>query len=256
MFLAHFLANVGHYAHFAARSLAAAILAVRRPRDVLQQIYQVHVGALPVSVAGGLALGVIIWMHLHGVLVRFGPGNVQLLPQALALAVVLELGPMGAGLIVAGRSGASLGAELGSMRLTEQIDALEVLGSSPIRTLVGPRVLACMTALPLLTVKIICLAIAGGFLAERLGGSMAWGEYRNACLSGLRLEDVVPAVLKTVFFGYLIGVTGCYFGMTAHGGTEGVGRAATRGVVYSTFLVLISDVILVRIIQLISGTGS
>src|SRR5438270_12681661 len=115
--------NVGRTRHFAARSFMASILAMRRPRDVLQQLYDVHVGALPVSLVGGLALGIIIWMHLHGVLVRFGPGNVQLLPQALALAVVLELAPMGAGLIVAGRSGASLGAELGSMRLTEQIDA-------------------------------------------------------------------------------------------------------------------------------------
>jgi phospholipid/cholesterol/gamma-HCH transport system permease protein len=255
MFLVELFAHVGRYAHFAARSLAAACLAVRRPRDLLQQLYQVHVGALPVSLVGGLALGCIIWMHLHGVLIRFGPGNVQLLPQALALAVVLELGPMGAGLIVAGRSGASLGAELGSMRLTEQIDALEVLGASPVRTLVGPRVLACMIALPLLTVKIIFLAIAGGFLAEQLGGTMAWGEYRNATLSGLRLADVIPAILKTGVFGYLIGVTGCYFGMTAQGGTEGVGRAATRGVVYSTFFVLISDVILVRVIQLISVAG-
>jgi phospholipid/cholesterol/gamma-HCH transport system permease protein len=85
---------------------------------------------------------------------------------------------------------------------------------------------------------------------------MAWGEYRNACLSNLRLEDVIPAVLKTIVFGYLIGVTGCYCGMTAHGGTEGVGRAATRGVVYSTFLVLISDVLLVRLIQLISTSGN
>jgi phospholipid/cholesterol/gamma-HCH transport system permease protein len=253
MILIDLLENIGRFVHFAGRSLVAALLAFRRPRDFLQQLYQVHVGALPVSLVGGLALGCIIWMHLHGVLVRFGPGSAQLLPQALALAVVLELGPMGAGLIVAGRSGASLGAELGSMRLTEQIDALEVLGSSPIRTLVGPRVLACMLALPLLTVKIICLAIAGGFLAEQLGGAMAWGEYWNACLSGLRLEDAVPAILKTVIFGYLIGVTGCYFGMTAQGGTEGVGRAATRGVVYSTFLVLISDVILVRVIQIFSA---
>jgi phospholipid/cholesterol/gamma-HCH transport system permease protein len=256
MFLVELIAQIGRYVHFAVRSLAAAILAIGRPRDLLQQLYQIHVGALPVSLVGGLALGCIIWMHLHGVLIRFGPGNVQLLPQALALAVVLELAPMGAGLIVAGRSGASLGAELGSMRLTEQIDALEVLGSSPIRTLVGPRVLACMIALPLLTIKIICLAIAGGFLAELLGGNMAWGEYRNACLSGLRIEDVVPAVLKTIVFGYLIGVTGCYCGMSAEGGTEGVGRAATRGVVYSTFLVLISDVMLVRLIQLITAIGS
>ncbi len=254
MFLLDPLVTVGRSVYFAARSFAASLLAVRRPRDVLQQLYDVHVGALPVSVVGGLALGIIIWMHLHGVLVRFGPGNVQLLPQALALAVVLELAPMGAGLIVAGRSGASLGAELGSMRLTEQIDALEVLGSSPMLTLVGPRVLACMMALPLLTVKIACLAIAGGFFAEKLGGTMPWGEYRNACLSGLRLEDVVPAVLKTIVFGFLIGVAGCYSGMNASGGTEGVGRAATRGVVYSTFLVVISDVVLVRLIQLFTGS--
>jgi phospholipid/cholesterol/gamma-HCH transport system permease protein len=254
MFLANILATIGRYVHFMVRSFIASLFAIGRPRDFLQQLYQVHVGALPVSTVGGLALGCIIWMHLHGVLIRFGPGNVQLLPQALALAVVLELAPMGAGLIVAGRSGASLGAELGSMKLTEQIDALEVLGSSPIRTLVGPRVLACMTALPLLTVKVACLAIAGGFLSERLGGNMSWGEYRNACLEGLRIEDVIPAVLKTIVFGFLIGVTGCYCGMTAHGGTEGVGRAATRGVVYSTLLVVISDVILVRLIQLISGT--
>src|SRR5260370_11876502 len=224
MFPVTVLENVGRYVHFAARAFVSSLLAFRRPRDVLQQLYQVHVGALPVSLVGGLALGCIIWMHLHGVLIRFGPGNVQLLPQALALAVVLELAPMGAGLIVAGRSGASLGAELGSMRLTEQIDALEVLGSSPILTLVGPRVLACMTALPLLTVKIACLAIAGGFFAAKLGGTMPWGEYRNACLSGLRLEDVVPAVLKTIVFGFLIGVAGSHSGLNALRGTESRGR--------------------------------
>ncbi len=82
---------------------------------------------------------------------------------------------------------------------------------------------------------------------------MMWREYQNACLSGLRLRDVIPATLKTVVFGYLVGVTGCYFGMSAQGGTEGVGIAATRGVVYSTFLVVVSDVVLVRIIQLLNG---
>src|SRR5260370_29858385 len=143
---------------------------------------------------------------------------------------------MGAGLIVAGRSGASLGAELGSMRLTEQIDALEVLGSSPIRTLVGPRVLACMIALPLLTVKIICLAIAGGFFAEQLGGNMAWGEYRNACLSGLRLGDVIPAVLKTIVFGFFIGVARSHSGMNATRPTEGVRPPPTRRLRCSNFL--------------------
>jgi phospholipid/cholesterol/gamma-HCH transport system permease protein len=173
------------------------------------------------------------------------------LPQALALAVVLEFAPLGAGFIVAGRSGASLGAELSSMRLTEQVDALQLLGLSPLRYLVAPRVVACMAALPLLTVIIAALALAGSFGAEVLGGTLTPRQYWNACLRGLRLEDVLPAVLKTVVFGYLIGVTGCYCGLSAEGGTEGVGRAATRAVVLSIFLVVVSNVVLVRLTQLL-----
>jgi phospholipid/cholesterol/gamma-HCH transport system permease protein len=213
----------------------------------------VLLGALPLASVTGLAMGVVIWLHLHGVLLRFGPGYKQLLPQALALGVVLEFAPIAAGCIVASRSGAGLGAELGSMRLTEQIDALEVLGLSPMKELIAPRVLACMLALPLLTVFIDYLALGGSFAAEAVGGSMSWLEYRNAYLSRLRLADVIPATLKTVVFGYLIGVTGCYFGMHAHGGTEGVGQAATRGVVVSLILVVIADVVLVRLIQLVGG---
>src|SRR5262249_35711173 len=136
-------------------------------------------------------LGVVVWLHLHRVLARFSAE--QYLPQALALALVLEFAPTGAGLIVAGRSGASLGAELGSMRLTEQIDALEVLGLSPLHQLVAPRVLGCMLALPLLTVFIIYFALIGSYAAERMGGTMSWTQYQNEWLRSLRLEDVVPA---------------------------------------------------------------
>jgi phospholipid/cholesterol/gamma-HCH transport system permease protein len=136
------------------------------------------------------------------------------------------------------------------MRLTEQIDALEALGRSPRDLLIAPRVLACMVALPLLTVFIIFCSMAGGYLAEASGGSMSWSQYQGEYLRPLRLGDILPAILKTVVFGYLIGVAGCYFGMTAQGGTEGVGRAATRAVVVSTFLVLVSNVLLVRAIQI------
>lgn len=135
------------------------------------------------------------------------------------------------------------------MRLTEQIDALEVLGLSPIKLLVAPRVLACMLALPLLTITIAYAALAGSYLAESLGGSLSWTQYQAACLRSLRLRDAVPATLKTSVFGYLIGTAGCWFGLNAHGGTEGVGQAATRGVVSATFLVLLANVGLVRLIQ-------
>src|SRR5215813_9440059 len=146
------LEGLGRYVNFALRALAALPRALLRPRDLQQQLHQILLGALPLGIVAGLALGAVIWLHLHRVLDRFDAA--MYLPQALALAVVLEFAPTGAGLIVAGRSGASLGAELGSMRLTEQIDALEVLGRSPRHLLVAPRVLACMLALPLLTVFI------------------------------------------------------------------------------------------------------
>jgi phospholipid/cholesterol/gamma-HCH transport system permease protein len=243
------LEQLGHYAYFALRALIAAPLALLRPRELVAQLFQAFLGALPLAMVAGLALGAVLWLHLHQVLDRFGAS--QYLPQALALAIVLEFAPTGAGLIVAGRSGASLGAELGSMRLTEQIDALETLGLPPFRVLVGPRVLACMIALPLLTVFIIYCSLAGSFAAELLGGNLSWLEYKSQCLRSLHLADIVPATLKTVVFGYLIGVTGCFFGMRAQGGTEDVGRAATRGVVVSTFLVLASNVFLVRLVQLI-----
>src|SRR5450755_3888217 len=142
------LETCGRFTHFAARALVAAITSLRSPAEFIRQLYSVLLGALPLGLVAGFALGVVVWIHLHGVVES---AYVHKVPEYLALAVVLEFAPLGAGLVVAGRSGASLGAELGSMRLTEQIDALEVLGLSPMRKLVGPRVLACMVALPLLT---------------------------------------------------------------------------------------------------------
>ena len=247
-----FLENLGRATHFAWRSLLALPFVLRRLSYLHVQLHEILLGALPLGVAAGTAIGTVVWLHLRGTLQTVGgPGAVQYLPQALTLAVVLEFAPLAAGLIVAGRSGASLGAELGSMRLTEQIDALEVLGLSPLRELVAPRVFACMMTLPLLTLFIAYLALGAGYFAEALGGSLSWTQYRTECLRVLTLHDAVPAVLKTIAFGYLIGISGCWFGINARGGTEGVGQAATRGVVVSLFLVLVSDVLLVKLIQLL-----
>jgi phospholipid/cholesterol/gamma-HCH transport system permease protein len=243
------LDRLGRSSYFALRAVPAALRSLGRPRELARQLYNVLIGALPLGAVAGLALGIVIWLHLHSVLARFGA--TRLLPQALALAVVLEFAPTGAGLIVAGRSGASLGAELGSMRLTEQIDALEMLGISPMRQLVGPRVLAGVIALPLLTVFIATLALLGSFGAELLGGTMSWAEYRGALTDQLRVGDLLSALVKTLVFGFLVSVTGCYQGLTAEGGTEGVGRAATGGVVVSIFLVLAANVVLVRALQML-----
>src|SRR5262249_17873568 len=159
----------------ALRGVAALPFVLGRPRELLAQLWQVFLGSLPLALTAGVAIGAVVWLHLRGALQTVGgPAAVQYLPQALSLAVVLAFAPIAAGLIVAGRAGASLGAELGSMRLTEQIDALEVLGLSPMRELAAPRLLACMVALPLLTLYIIFLALGAGFLAEVLGGSLSW----------------------------------------------------------------------------------
>lgn len=242
----------GRYAAFAGRMLLATLFAFRKPRETARQLHVHFIGALPLAALAGLAIGIVLWMHLRGILVRFaGPEAIPYLPTALSLAVVLEFAPIGAGLIVAGRSGASLAAELGSMKLSEQIDAFEMIGRSPERELAGPRVLACTIALPLLTIFMDYLAIFGSFTAESLASGASWLQYRTACLDQLRFHDVVLATLKTAVFGFLIGVAGCYSGLTASGGTEGLGRAATRGVVIATLSVVMANVLLVRLIQVI-----
>lgn len=248
------LESLGRFAHFTYRATLALPGVVLHPLRLLVQLYQILLGALPLGLTAGLAIGAVVWMHLRQTLVQVaGPGALPALPQGLALAVVLEFAPMTAGLIIAGRTGASMGAELGAMRETEQLDALEMLGVSPLRALVAPKILACMLAMPLLDVFIIYLALGAGYAGEALVGGLSLTQYVSAVRTALPLADVVPAILKTVVFGYLIGLAGTYAGMTARGGTEGVGRAATSGVVASIFLVLVADVVMVRLIQHLRG---
>lgn len=238
---------LGEASAFALHAFVAALTAVRQPATLLRQWYGVLLGALPLAIVAGIALGAVVWMHTHAVLVR--TGTVDYLPTVLAAAVLLELAPIGAGLIVAARTGASLAAELGAMKLGEQLDALELLGLPPFRVLIGPRVLACVLALPLLHIVIASLALFSGFAAENVIGSITWERYQAACLAELHTPDVLAAGAKTAVFGFLISVAGCFYGMRASGGTEGVGRAATAGVVAACLLVLAADVFLVGLIH-------
>jgi phospholipid/cholesterol/gamma-HCH transport system permease protein len=247
------LQAVGEWAAFLGRSALAAVLAGGRPRLWLKPLYAVLVGGLPLAAVAGLAVGVVIWVHTRGVLARTGTGAVELLPTFLSAAVLLELAPIAAGLILAARTGASLGAEFASLKVSEQVDALELLGVSPVRALVGPRVLACVLAGPLLHVLIAGLAVGGGFLAESLAGHTTYLRYSTAVLRELRLAEVVPAGLKPLAFGLLVGATGCFRGLRAAGGSEGVGRAATDAVVACSLLVLLADVLLVGLIQVLAG---
>ncbi len=247
------LSWLGTLTAFSRRALPAAARAVAHPRWWLRPFHGMVVGALPLAFVTGIALGVVIWMHTRGVLERASPGAVEYLPTVLAVAVLLELAPVGAGLIVAARTGASLSAELAAMKVGEQLDALELLGVSPLQRLIGPRVFACVLAVPVLHILIAATALASGYLAEVATGHTTILQYQSAVLRELYLQDVVPAALKTLAFGLLVGVTSCFIGLTAQEGSEGVGRAATDAVVVCTLLVLAADVLLVGLIKAVVG---
>lgn len=243
------LAWLGNLTRFALRAVPRAVAAIPRPQWWLKPLYDITLGGLPLAAVTGIALGVVIWLHTRDVLARTGTGAVEYLPTFLSAAVLLELAPVGAGLIVAARTGASLGAELASMKVGEQLDALELLGVSPLKRLIGPRILACVLGVPMLYVAIAGIALASGFAAESVTGHTTYLKYDAAAMRELNLNDVVPAASKTLAFGLVVGVTGCFLGLTAEHGSEGVGKAATDSVVMCVLLVLASDVLLVGAIK-------
>jgi phospholipid/cholesterol/gamma-HCH transport system permease protein len=246
------LVQLGEAVAFALVATRAAIAAFLRPTLWLKSLYDVLVGSLPLALVAGLAIGVVIWIHTRGVLERTGTAAIEFLPTFLAAAVLLELAPVGAGLILASRTAAKLGAELAAMKVNEQLDALAMLGVSPLKQLIGPRVLAATVAAPLLYVLIAALALGSGYLAEDFHGPTTWLRYSHAMLEGVDLRDVLQSTGKTIVFGWLAALAGCWMGVVASSGSEGVGRAATRSVVAAVLLVLAADVALVAIFRILS----
>jgi phospholipid/cholesterol/gamma-HCH transport system permease protein len=242
------LVQLGVFVDFAGRVLGATPRALAvRAGEVLRQFERVAWGSLPIVTVAGLSVGMVTWLQTRRLLVTYGAEAT--LPSILTVAVMVETGPMLAGLLVAGRMGAGLAAELGSMVLTEEVDALVVLGAPPIPTLVAPRAIACALALPLLTVVLDAAAVLGGLTAEQLAGTLSAQAFWQRSLDYLRLSDVVPATLKTAVFGLLVGLVGCWTGLNADRSTEAVGHAATRGVVNAMIAVFAANVVMVVWIQ-------
>lgn len=236
------------FAGFALRTLAAMPgAALRRTGETLRQFERVAWGSLPIIAVAGASVGLVTWLQTRRLLVQFGVE--ALLPSVLSVAVLVETGPILAGLLVAGRMGAGLAAELATMSLTEEIDARAVLGAPAIPTLVAPRAIACALAVPFLTVLIDASALAGGLFAELASGGLTAQVYGDRSLDFLRLSDIVPATLKTAAFGWLIAIVGCWTGLRADRSAESVGRSATRGVVRSMLAVFAADVLMVPMIQ-------
>jgi phospholipid/cholesterol/gamma-HCH transport system permease protein len=179
-----------------------------------------------------------------------------MIPAGLAIALVKETGPLTAGLLLSGRIGAGIGAELGAMRVTEQIDALEATAVDAFRYLVVTRVVACVIALPILTTLMNFSGMLGGFIAETAATGMSFTLYFTRAFSLVGLTDYVPATVKTMVFGFLIATISSYLGFNTRSGTEGVGRASTRAVVMSSVGIIVANVVLVRLIFFIFPEAS
>ena len=240
------LAAVGDVSIFGGR----ALLEMWRPpyeiRETLRQIYELGFRSVPLIAASGLAVGVVLSMHTRATLERFGAES--MIPAGLAIALVRETGPLTAGLLLSGRIGAGIGAELAAMKVTEQIDALEATAVDSFKYLVVTRVAACMLSLPLLVTIMNFTGMTGGLIAEGLISGMSPTLYFQHAFSAVQFHDYLPATLKTIVFGFIIGAISSYLGVTTTQGTEGVGRASTRSVVFSSILIITANVLLVRII--------
>jgi phospholipid/cholesterol/gamma-HCH transport system permease protein len=193
----------------------------------------------------GLAIGVVLAMQSRGTLVRFGAD--AMMPSMLALSVIKEIGPVITSLVLAGRLGAGIGAEIGSMRVTEQIDALEVAALKPFHFLVVTRVLACVLMFPLLTIWTDAVAMLGGFIESSLATGMDYRIFISTAAQAIHFSDIIVDTAKTSLFGFIVGIVSCYLGYNVRGGTREVGKAAMQSVVVSSLLILLADVVVVRI---------
>ncbi len=226
----------------------------RRPFEVKELLKQMdEVGAKSLTLTGvvGFSIGIVLAMQSRGTLARFGAES--FLPSMLALSVIKEIGPVLTSLVLAGRLGAGMGAELGSMKVTEQIDALEVAALKPFHYLVVTRVLACVLMFPIMTMLTDVLALSGGFLEATFSGGMDYRVFIATAFDTLRFVDVISDTMKTSIFGFIVGIVSCYLGYNVRGGTREVGRAAMQAVVVSSLLILIADVVIVRATILFFG---
>jgi phospholipid/cholesterol/gamma-HCH transport system permease protein len=240
------LALVGEVSVFGGLAMFEMVSTPYEWRELGRQIYELGFRSVPLIATSGLAVGVVLSMHTRASLERFGAE--ALIPAGLAIALVRETGPLVTGLLLSGRIGAGIGAELAAMKVTEQIDALEASAVDSFKYLVVTRVAACMLAVPLLVTVMNFTGMLGGFLAEATISGMSLRLYFNAAFSSVQFTDFIPATVKTIVFGFLIAVMSSYLGFTTTQGTEGVGRASTRSVVFSSILIITANVVLVRLI--------
>jgi len=249
--ISRFFAVLGDLTSFTLRFFRYALMPPFESAQIKKHMDELGARSFPLVSITGILMGFILAMQGRPILARFGAE--LLIPAMVAISVVRELGPVITALIVAGRVSSGIGAELGSMRVTEQIDAMEVSGIDPFNYLVVTRITACIIIVPLLTAYADFLAIIGAYISMWIELGTSWQLYIDSVTRSLAFSDVIPGVSKTFFFGFIIGLVGCYRGYTSAGGTEGVGRAATNAVVLASLLIIFVDMVLVKVSILIWG---
>jgi phospholipid/cholesterol/gamma-HCH transport system permease protein len=222
--------------------------AVRPPfefRELFRQLDEIGSKSLPLVALAGSAIGVVLALEARNSLTRFGAKS--LLPAAIVYSVVHEIGPIITAMVVCGRVGAGIGAELASMKVTEQIDAIEASAVNPYRLLAATRILACILMLPLLTLAADFCGLLMGWATQAMVDPLSFHQFINSGFKGTGFNDFLPPTFRTAVFGLIIGLIACFQGMRTRGGAEGVGRAATSSVVLSSLFVILADVVLVQL---------
>src|SRR5713101_6241463 len=231
--------SVQEYAEIGSRAVSNLFARPRYFADMTQQADLIGWGSLPIVILTGFFTGAALAQNSASTLQRFG--SLSLIGQLVSLGMVRELGPVITGLMVAGRNASGMASELGSMVVTEQIDAMRALGTDPMKKLVTPRVLATVFMLFFLTIISDLVGLAGGSMVARILLGLDTRQYWSNAWETLVFEDVFMGLVKPVLFGFIIATVGCYYGLSARGGTQGVGRATTQAVVAASVLILVVD---------------
>ncbi|KAF0132232.1 MAG: hypothetical protein FD155_756 [Bacteroidetes bacterium] len=240
-----FFSDLGNRALFVARTTKEMFSRDFEFREFLRQCFEIGNKSFGlIAITGGI-MGVVLTIQSRPALAEFGA--VTMLPGMVALSIIREIGPVITALILAGKIGSGMGAELGSMKVTEQIDAMEVSATNPMRYLVVTRVLAATLMLPLLVLFADFFGILGSWIGVNIKGDVSFVLFISQAFTSIDFLDFLPALVKTFFFGAVIGFVGCYEGYNAGRGTESVGIAANSAVVVSSLLVIIVDLIAVQI---------
>jgi phospholipid/cholesterol/gamma-HCH transport system permease protein len=243
------LLSFQEYVYLTARAIANIFTPPFYVSDLLAQMDQIGVGSVPIVTLTGFFIGVVMVLQTSSQFERFG--ETALTGDAVALALVRELGPVIAALLVTGRNGSAIASELGSMVVTEQIDAMRALGTDPIRKLVTPRVLASILMLPLLTAVSDFVGLVGGFIVAHFTLQLGAVQFWSRAIDALAFGDLVQGMVKPLLYGLILSKVACYQGLNVRGGTQGVGRATTSATVIASVAIIMSDAVISRLLLFI-----